>query len=319
MNEPPLLVFVGVATEDSIAVVERYPGADERVVAETISTGGGGPAATAAVAAARLGMRTAVVAVVGDDDAGRAVRERLAREGVDVSGIRVEPGAETSRSIVIISGTDRSRAIVNRPGPAIDLAADPIARDLIDAAAWVHVDQHGWPAVRDHLSAQVMSARLSVDAGNAIDDLRLEGVALYAPTLAALRARYRGTGIDDIDDVEPLMRSALADGATTVVVTDGAHGSYALERGGDVVRVSAPRTEVVSTLGAGDVFHGALLAGLVRAELGTVAPGIEAVTAYATTVATLSCRGVDGRSRVPDHDEATRHLDDRYRGREEQE
>lgn len=316
MSGLPLLVFVGVATEDSIAVVERYPSADERVVAKTISAGGGGPAATAAVAAARLGMRAAVIAVVGDDDAGRAVRARLAAEGVDVSGIRVVPGAETSRSIVIISGAERSRAIVNRPGPAIDLAADPIARDLIDAAAWVHVDQHGWPAVRDHLSSHTMSARLSVDAGNAIADLRLEDVALYAPTLAALRTRYRDAGLDD---VASLMRSALADGADAVVVTDGADGSYALERGGDVVHVDAPRTEVVSTLGAGDVFHGALLAGLVGAEVGTIAPGIEAVTAYATTVATLSCRGIDGRSRIPDHDEATRYLDDRHRGREEQE
>src|SRR5690606_1669142 len=95
----PQAVFVGVATEDAIAVVDRYPGSDERVVSSAMTFGGGGPAATAAVAAARLGIRAAVVAAVGDDEAGARVRERLADEGVDVSGVVTVPGAATSRSM----------------------------------------------------------------------------------------------------------------------------------------------------------------------------------------------------------------------------
>jgi sulfofructose kinase len=51
--------------------------------------------------------------------------------------------------------------------------------------------------------------------------------------------------------------------------------------------------DVVSTLGAGDVFHGALLAELIRG-----APLAEALD-FANRCAALSCRGLDGRSAIP--------------------
>jgi bifunctional ADP-heptose synthase (sugar kinase/adenylyltransferase) len=59
--------------------------------------------------------------------------------------------------------------------------------------------------------------------------------------------------------------------------------------------------DVRGTLGAGDVFHGALVAALVR-EM----PLPEAL-AYANAAAALSCRGLDGRSGIPD-DAETRAL-----------
>jgi sugar/nucleoside kinase (ribokinase family) len=58
----------------------------------------------------------------------------------------------------------------------------------------------------------------------------------------------------------------------------------------------------VSTLGAGDVFHGALLAWLVRGE-----PLAEALRA-ANTAASLSCRALDGRSAIPTLDELEKEL-----------
>ena len=51
--------------------------------------------------------------------------------------------------------------------------------------------------------------------------------------------------------------------------------------------------EAVSTLGAGDVFHGALLAALVRGA------SLQDALAMANRVAALSCRGLDGRSAIP--------------------
>jgi sugar/nucleoside kinase (ribokinase family) len=50
---------------------------------------------------------------------------------------------------------------------------------------------------------------------------------------------------------------------------------------------------VLSTLGAGDVFHGALVAAVVRGL-----PLAEQL-AFANVTAALSCRGLDGRSRIP--------------------
>ena len=304
MTRLPLLLFVGMATEDSIAVVKRYPGPDERVVAETIEVSGGGPAATAAVAAARLGMRTGIMAAVGDDQAGTLVRDRLTAEGVDVSGLRTVRGARTSRSMVVISGSEQSRAIVNRSGPPIEWTSEDDHR--IAGAEWVHVDHHGWAPVRTASARLGGTAQLSIDAGNPIEDLDLAGTALYVPTMPALRERY---GHDGTGDVATLMGRALDDGAERVVVTDGARGGYGMADDRQLLHVSPPEAPVRSTLGAGDVFHGALLAGLIHAEHGQIAQHLRAAIAYATTTATLSCRAIDGRSGIPEHTEVLSYLD----------
>jgi len=141
----------------------------------------------------------------------------------------------------------------------------------------VHVDQTGYPAA----SPLRQEIRLSVDGGNPIDGLDLEGVALYGPTETALRDRF-GTA-----------EAALAAGAELVVVTRGAAGSVAYTRNGEVVEAPALPIKPVSTLGAGDVFHGALLAQLVR----NVA--LHDALAFANECAALSCRALDGRSAIP--------------------
>jgi sulfofructose kinase len=124
-----------------------------------------------------------------------------------------------------------------------------------------------------------------------VDELRLERIAIYAPTERALLARYPDLGLQDALD------AALSEGPRIVAATRGAAGSVAVERepDGSLGRHSAPAvdTTIVSTLGAGDVFHGALLAALLDDQ-----PLGEALR-FANAAAGLSCRALDGRSGIP--------------------
>jgi sulfofructose kinase len=262
---------VGLATRDTILAVPEHPPRDGRVVASDLVVAGGGPAATAAVTLARLGVDAAFFGVVGDDEAGAFVRAGLAEEGVDVSGLVVS-GSRTAQSVILVDGGG-GRSIVHRPG---DGALAPVEPD----AEWVHVD---------HVGFGHAAGRLSVDGGNPIPTLDLHNVALYAPTEVRLRAEF--------GDAE----RALAAGAETVVVTRGAAGCAAYTREG-VVEAPAVECEPVSTLGAGDVFHGALLAFLVRGA------GLPDALRAANTAAALSCRALDGRSAIPTFDELERSL-----------
>jgi len=54
------VLSVGIATVDTIVLVEKYPSANERVVAIESVRAVGGPATTAAVALARLGVDVAL-------------------------------------------------------------------------------------------------------------------------------------------------------------------------------------------------------------------------------------------------------------------
>ena len=110
------MVCIGLATQDTIFALPRYPRPDDRVVADEVVVAGGGPAATAAVALARLGVDVAFVGAVGDDAVGDAIREGLERERVDVSGLRVVPGARSPHSSILVTGSER--AIVHNPGTA---------------------------------------------------------------------------------------------------------------------------------------------------------------------------------------------------------
>lgn len=288
------VVFVGAATIDSIVMVSEFPQPDDRVVAECIVTAGGGPAATAAVTAARLGVRVAFVGTVGDDADGERIIEGLADEGVDISGVTREAGACSAASVIVVDRSRGTRAICARPGPEVDTSHG--AR-LIEEAEWVHVDHHGWSSVRHLVGSDATERpRLSIDAGNPIPGFTPAGVDLYAPTLEALERIYGPASPDSLLD------AALRDGAGRVVATNGGRGAIGADASGERASVDGVEVDVVSTLGAGDVFHGALVAAHVRGL--TLAQGLE----YANTVAALSCRGLDGRSAIPTHDVVDAHL-----------
>jgi ribokinase len=83
----------------------------------------GGSAGIFAAGAARLGLRTAIAATVGDDDLGRATRAMLVARGVDVGLVGVDPDRSTGLSINL--QRDGDRAILTDRGaiPALDVAA----------------------------------------------------------------------------------------------------------------------------------------------------------------------------------------------------
>ncbi len=275
-------VFVGAATQDALALVSGFPRPDQRMVADAIAHAGGGPAATAAVAAARLGVHVAFVGTVGDDVDGQSILAGLTAEGVDVSGVSVRRGHASAVSVVVVDAVHGTRAICNRPGPDIELTA---GRALLAAAPVVHVDHVGWGPVTEAFPN--VGPRLSVDAGNPIPGFTQAGVRLFVPTVEALRS---DSGLMDVDD---LLVQAIAGGCDIVVATDGANGSYARTSTGQAAFAPAHRVEIVSTLGAGDVFHGALIASEIHGL------PLEQRLIFANAAAALACRGLDGRSTIP--------------------
>jgi sugar/nucleoside kinase (ribokinase family) len=285
----PAVICAGHATLDAIVAVPRLPRPDERLPATDGVLAGGGPAATAAVALARLGVPVAFAGRVGDDPTGTFVRDGLAREGVDVSLLAVVPG--TTPFTTAIVGPHGDRALIPTAGSLPPLAMTPRLRSALAVAAWLHVD-HAGAALLPGVRSLAPDVRVSVDGGNPIPGLSLAGVDCYAPTVAALLAFTRARSVD------AGIESALAAGAGLVVATDGASGAYAARNEAGPVRVvRAPGravTGLVSTLGAGDAFHGGLLAALLADR------DLDKALAMANAVAAASTRALDGRSALPD-------------------
>jgi sulfofructose kinase len=273
------VVCLGLATADTIAVLPAWPEPDGRVETDAFVRAGGGPAATAAAAIAALGGSVALVAAIGDDARGHALRAELSAAGVDVEHVEVVPG-RTAESVILVDRSTATRTILHAPGMTPG-PPGPRARELCAAAAWVHVDHVGYA-----LAGDVERERLSVDAGNPVDGLDLDGLGLYAPTATALGERYPGRSATGG------MRSALDEGAHRVAVTLAGGGAMAADATG-AWRVAAHPVAVASTLGAGDVFHGALVVSLAGGH------ALPEALRRATAAAALSCRSIDGRSAIP--------------------
>jgi len=281
----PQVLCIGVITVDTIALVDRYPAEDERVIAQSIIRAGGGPAAVAAVALARLGVSAAIAGTIGSDSDGDYVLDIFRREGVNTEGVTRGEQA-TSGSLIVASREHSSRAISTRQ-PISPAPLNQAARDLAREATWIHVDHVGIQMLEPAGITRSNGAKISFDAGYGVADFDVRKVDLFAPNDNSLFSRHPGKSIEDSLTLDSTT------GKNVVVATQGSRGSigYSLETG--LVRAPSFATEVVSTLGAGDVFHGALLASLIQEF-----PLGEAMV-RANAVAALSCRGVDGQSAIP--------------------
>jgi sulfofructose kinase len=264
------VLSVGIATVDTIVLVDKYPASNERVIALQSVRSVGGPATTAAVTMARLGIDVSLSCVIGDDEAGRFVFDTLKREGVDTRNVIVNSDIQTAIGTIVVSKSEQTRAIMVQPHKEL-----PSKPANISDYGWIHVDQFGMQALKNWGVHRGGRAKLSIDIGYQTPGLSSSDYDLFAPS----------------ENITTDVSTATKD-KNIVVISKGGEGSIYSD-GVDSGIVPAISAEIVSTLGAGDVFHGALVATQVWQK-----PIKEAVS-IANAVAGLSCRGLDGQSGIP--------------------
>jgi len=288
-------VCVGVITIDTIALVDKYPSADERVLAEEILRAGGGPAAVAAVALSRLGVKSAVVGTIGDDADGKEVLRIFEKEGVDTSGISIGT-TSTAGSVIVASKEHSARAISTRQ-PVTQAPINPAAKRLIADAEWLHVDHVGIKRLDEAEVSRGKGPKISFDAGYGVESFDPIVVDLFVPTDRQMALRYPGV------DLSVALENDAMKAGNTVVATQGSAGSAGFSPETGLVTAPGFKVDVASTLGAGDVFHGALVAQLIQGHQ------LQEAMRRANAVAALSCRGLDGQSMIPTTPELDTYLE----------
>jgi len=290
-----LAVCVGVITIDTIALVDKYPSEDERVLANEISRAGGGPAAVAAVALSRLGVKSAIVGTIGDDADGKEVLRIFAQEGVDTSGISIGT-TPTAGSVIVASKEHSARAISTRQ-PVTQAPINEAAKKLIAHAQWVHVDHVGIKRLVEAGITRGNGPQISFDAGYGVETFDPIVVDLFVPTDRQMALRYPGV------DLAVALENDSMKAGNTIVATQGSAGSAGFSPETGLVTAPGFTVEVTSTLGAGDVFHGALVAQLIQGY------SLQEAMRRANAVAALSCRGLDGQSKIPTTTELDAYLE----------
>lgn len=260
------LLVVGDANPDVIMGPLRTDpefGQREQLAGSGVLTLGGSGAITAA-GAARLGLKVAMAGRVGDDAAGRFVRDALEERGVDTSALRIDPALPTPLTTVLTR--DGDRAIITAPGTLAAVTADDVPPDLLAASRHVHSSSYFLlPKLAPALPALLRTARglgatTSVDTNDdpagSWEVGTLLGETDFLLPNAAEAIRLTGAA----DAREGARR--LAARGPAVVVKDGADGAFA-HRGGEVVAALGLPAEAVDTVGAGDSFNAGFLAGVL--------------------------------------------------------
>jgi len=293
---PADILCAGHAAYDLYFFLAAYPEENGKYETADGMECGGGPAANAAVLAARWGLVAAFAGTVGGDAYGRLVAEEFRAAGVDISLLRLLPGAATPVSAILVNLSNGSRTVVNRrSSPA--LPADP----EIDAAALKALaprvmlfDGHA-PELAAAAMAACPEAITILDAGSV-----RPGTELLAPRVDYLIASEKfargATGIADLHSPEGAAAALKGlrelNPRATVAITVGERGAYYLD-GRQVRHVPALKVKAVDTTAAGDIFHGAFAYGLARGYPAAAAMELAAAAAG------LSVTRRGGRPSIP--------------------
>jgi fructokinase len=259
----------------------------------------GGAPANVAVGLARLGARAALVGVVGDDEFGHFLTAGLAREGVDVSGMRQTREGKTGLGFVSLTRSGERSFSFYRAQAAetfLDARDTRRAAGLLRRARVLHVGTNSLvqPAARAAVLAALRRARKAGRLTSTDPNLRLAVWKDPRVLRRLLDVLVRECAVvklseEEVDFVAGTRspRRALDwledRGVLLGVVTRGAAGALVRFRG-ETLTVPSPRAKVVDTTGAGDGFTAGLLYGLTR-QYGTraelAAGDLEAVEGHA--------------------------------------
>lgn len=269
MRTPPRLVCCGLATLDVVQVVDHVPGADEKLVAGDLDVSFGGPAANAAATAVALGVPTILVTALGTGPVADLVRAGLVAAGVEVVDLAAgRPGSPAVSTVLVTAATgERAVVSVNATG-AGDLAsaADAVVDEVLARATAVLVDGHHLGAAR--LVAAAGHARgipVLLDGGSwkpGLEELIADVDHAVLSADFAVPGAARGDAVlDAVAELGPRFVAQSAGGGPVRILATSAGGA---RTSSVLLPPEVPASEVVDTLGAGDVLHGATAAALAR-------------------------------------------------------
>ncbi len=278
--------------------VDALPKPNKGTAINQLSWQGGGKVASGMVASARLGAKCAILAAVGSDDYGQFCIKDFERHGIDVSGSKVREGKTTSLSIVLSDKETNGRSIVFHRGTTDSLTEDELDNEILENCQWFFVARLAGSALEATRRAKAAGAKVIIDADSYSEDT-MKNIGLVD---AFVGSEFFYNGLFQDDHYEENCKKVCAMGPSIVVFTLGAKGCVGYSEEGGFFELPSFDIVVQDTVGAGDVFHGAYVVGLVR--------GLSAKEAarLATGVSCIKCTRIGGRAGIPDWDTVQKYI-----------
>jgi ribokinase len=284
------VVGVGQCAWDTLAVVDCFPQIDTKKEVLTWDEQGGGTLGNEMAALARLGVPCRFHSVVGDDREGAAIRQSLAGEGVDITGVFTRTASRSQKAFIVIDRSAGTRTIFwNRPS-GDPLRQDELTPDFLRGADFLLLDG----VMKDISLIAAREARkagvpVMLDAGKTRDWM-LELARLCDYVVAS--EEFARDMLGWKEEPSSFRQEVGKHGFRTTTVTLGSRGSITFA-GDEIISCPAFPVNVVDTTGAGDAFHAGYLYGLIHKL------PLEDTVRFASAAAALACRKVGARAGLP--------------------
>lgn len=299
----PQIVGIGRCTLDIIFRLPEFPTWEKGVVYDEYSIDGGGQVGTGLVAASKLGATTGYIGTAGTDYAGDLKLESLCEWDVDTSHVIRREGPDGQVILVTVqSGTgervfNHSDRLDSEP-----VRPEELDYDYITDADYLLIDG-------SHAEAALQAAKWMSEAGKQV---MLDGSKTKKPISQATKnlipyvdVLVCGAGFAEKLTGEPDVYRAgkrvLEQGPNLFVETLGEKGSITVTKEGSF-NTPAFNVDVKDTTGAGDVFHGAYLYGLIKGW------SHQRIALFSTAVSALKCTRIGGRRSAPSLDKVLEFL-----------
>lgn len=270
-NQKRILCIGDMVADIFSSPLARLPEPGELVLSDKIAVFPGGNALNTAIALSRLGENVAVAGSIGDDALGRLLLDQMQAHGLDVRGVRQEPGGRTA-STFILRAEGEDRRFIHSLGVAGTFTGEHVLPELIPdngiMLAGGYLKLGAWD---DNVLADLMCRarrrnckvvlNICIARDSGVDPRRclslLEHVDVFVPnedeaciltgeTVPALQAK-----------------ALLRAGSRVVVITRGDKGLYA-DDGERTIEMGIFKVPLVDPSGCGDCFNAGLIAGLLR-------------------------------------------------------
>ncbi len=297
------------------ALFDLFAGGEEADVASIALSGRiGGSPLNVALGLARLGHPTAYFTKVSGDPFGLRIRAFLEREGIDQRFL-IDTKRNTTLAMVSLSSAGTPRYDFYIEGTA-DRSIEPSEVPSAFPAELEAIHLASYSTVTEP-TASALARLVAQEHGRRFISYDPNIRASIEPDLDIWRSRIGATvplaslvkaSEEDLEQVYPgrstetVLADWLSAGAALAVVTLGENGAIAATRSGITVRVPGRSITVADTVGAGDTFQAALLAGLKESgHLSAEAAGslnedaLRELLGFAVRAAAITCsrRGAD--------------------------
>ncbi len=265
------VLCLGVFTVDAYAsTVASCPGPGEVRFLDNAELHPAGTAPNTAIDLARLGVSVGLVGKLGADAAGKIVLDKVTREGVDVSGVKLEELAHTAICFFLMM-PDGKMGYMYFGGTNATLAIEDIYLDKVKSARIFHVGGtfllpklDGEPTAKLLCQAKEWGVITSLDPTPALPPNALAIMQPCFPYLDYFLPNLeQACVISNRDSAEEAAAFFLEKGVGTVAVKMGSEGGYFRSRE-EELRLPAYEVEARDATGAGDAFIAGFLTGVLK-------------------------------------------------------